>query len=239
MSAIIGRTVELRRLGSAIEDPDCGIVMLRGPAGAGKTVLAEAALARVRADGALTGSGKHAEGDAHSPYEPILQALSEALGQALEQLYEPGPVAADLIQVLGPAAEVLRRAGFRGIAGAPPVAIGATGRRESEVLLTEAVLKLVAWLKGFNLPIVLLIDDWRRSALESRAILESIADEAGDLTLLLTERDEAAAHALAARPGARTFAIAGLARDDRRTLLIRLLGEGGAASRRSAGQWEG
>jgi signal transduction histidine kinase/DNA-binding NarL/FixJ family response regulator len=227
---IIGRVAELRRLWAAIEDPDCNVAVLRGPAGAGKTVLAETALARARADGALTGSGKHAEGDAQSPYEPILQALSEALGHALEQLYEPAPVVADLFRALGPAAEALRRAGFRGLDGAPALTIGAAGRRESLALITEALLRLVAWLEGFNFPIVLMIDDWRRSTPESRAVLQTLAEARAGLTLLLIERDDAAPHELAACPGARTVEVGGLTPADRRALLVRLLGDGGPAA---------
>ena len=224
---IIGRADELRRLRFAIDDPDCRLVVLRGPAGAGKTALAEAALARARADGALTGSGKYAEGDAHSPYEPILQALSEAMGQGLEQLYEPAPVLAGLVETLGPAAEVLRRAGFRGLVGAPALTITAIGRREGAVLLTDAALQLARWLEGFNLPLVLLIDDWRRNATESRDLLQFLTQECAGLTLLLTERDDQEPHLLATRPGARTLEVGGLRPADRRALFCSLLAEAG------------
>jgi signal transduction histidine kinase/DNA-binding response OmpR family regulator len=227
---ITGRADELRRLRFAIDDPDCRLVVLRGPAGAGKTALAEAALARARTEGALTGSGKYAEGDAQSPYEPILQALSEAVGQGLDQLYEPAPVLAGLVEALGPAAEVLRRAGFRGLAGAPSLTIAATGRREGAALLTDAVLQLASWLEGFNLPIALLIDDWRRNAPESRSLLQSLAEECAGLTLLLTERDDQPPHALAALAGARALEVGGLRPPDRRALFVRLLAEAGPAA---------
>ena len=230
VAPITGRADELRRLRFAIDDPDCRLVVLRGPAGAGKTALAEAALARARADGGLTGSGKYAEGDPHSPYEPILQALSEAVEQGLEQLYEPAPVLAGLVETLGPAAEVLRRAGFRGLAGAPSLTIAAAGRREGAVLLTDAVLQLARWLEGFNLPIVLLIDDWRRNAAESRDLLQVLTEECAGLTLLLTERDDQAPHALAARPGARALEVGGLRPADRRALFASLLAEAGPAA---------
>jgi signal transduction histidine kinase/DNA-binding response OmpR family regulator len=227
---ITGRADELRRLRFAIDDPDCRLVVLRGPAGAGKTALAEAALARARTEGALTGSGKYAEGDAQSPYEPILQALSEAVGQGLDQLYEPAPVLAGLVEALGPAAEVLRRAGFRGLAGAPSLTIAATGRREGAALLTDAVLQLARWLEGFNLPIALLIDDWRRNAPESRSLLQSLAEECAGLTLLLTERDDQSPHALAALAGARALEVGGLRPADRRALFVSLLAEAGPAA---------
>ena len=227
---ITGRADELRRLRFAIDDPDCRLVILRGPAGAGKTALAEAALARARTEGALTGSGKYAEGDAQSPYEPILQALSEALGEGLDQLYEPAPVLAGLVEALGPAAEVLRRAGFRGLAGAPSLAIAAAGRREGAALLTDAVLQLARWLEGFNLPIALLIDDWRRNAPESRTLLQFLVEECTGLTLLLTERDDQPPHLLAGLEGARTLEVGGLRPADRRALFASLLADAGPAA---------
>jgi signal transduction histidine kinase/DNA-binding response OmpR family regulator len=229
---IIGRTDELRRLRFAIADRDCMLVVLRGPAGGGKTALAQAALEHARREGSLTGSGKYAEGDAQSPFEPILQALSEAVGQGLDQLYEPGPVMAGLMETLGPSAEVLRRAGFRGLVGGPSLAIGAAGRRETAALLTEAILQLVGWLEGFNLPVVLLIDDWRRNAAESREVLTSLAEEyAGHrLTLLLTERDDQPSHELSQAPGALTLDVGGLRPEDRRALFVDLLGEAGVAA---------
>lgn len=226
-SPITGRADELRRLRFAIDDPDCRLVVLRGPAGAGKTALAEAALARAKADGALTGSGKYAEGDAQSPYEPILQALSEAVGHGLDQLYEPAPVLAALMEALGPAAEVLRRAGLRGLVGAPSLSIVATGRREGAALLTDAVVQLARWLEGFNLPLVLLIDDWRRNAPESRALLQSLIEDCAGLTLLVTERDDQPPHALAAQLGSRALKVGGLGPADRRALWVSLLAEAG------------
>ena len=227
---IIGRSGELRRLAFVINDPARNLVILRGAAGAGKTALANAALARAQGEGALIGRGKYTEGDVQSPYQPILQALSEAVSQALDALYEPAPVLAGL-EALGPAAEVLRRAGLDGLFGPSPVVIGATGRRASIALLTDAVLHLVRWLEGFNLPIVLLIDDWRRNAPESRAVLASLLSESAGrrFTVVVTERDVEPPHDLAAMPGAVTLDIDGLRPADRLALLVNLLGEGGGA----------
>ena len=229
----VGRLDELRRLEFVVNDPTRNLVILRGPGGAGKTALAQTVLAEARSRGVLTGTGGYAESNAQSPYDPILQALSQAVAHALDGLYEPAPVLAGLRRTLGPAAEVLRRAGMSDLGGTSSISmglvIGAKGRRESSALLTDAVLQLVIWLLGFNLPIVLLIDDWRRSAPESRALLTAMLEEChgGHLTLLVTERDVEAPHELASNTSAWTLAVGDLVPGDREALLVSLLGERG------------
>ncbi len=162
--SLVGRAREAAWLARAIDRPESRAVVVRGPAGSGKTALCDLALENVAAAGALTGAGKYGQGDSQPAFAPIIRALTGATDAALEQLYDPQAGAAAMVAALGPALAVLQSAGFG--AGASPVepALGPpAGRREGAARLTAAALQLVRWLMGFGSPVVLLIDDAGRA----------------------------------------------------------------------------
>ena len=86
--------------------------MVRGPSGAGKTVLVETVLSELAPQGTVIGRGKYAEGDATSGFAPILQALSQAVSGALDLLYDPVAGAESLRKMLGDQLSLLESAGF-------------------------------------------------------------------------------------------------------------------------------
>lgn len=190
---LVGRDDDLKALLAALKPPNAGVVLLRGPAGSGKSRLAEAATSRLRADRVLVGLGKYGEGAIQSPLGPITHALSELTDQALEELYDPQAGVAQMTQSLGVDLEVLIQAGFRGgsvQARAPLSALA--GRRAGLARLTHAAVKLLHWLSGFGLSMVLVIDDWWRATEEARSLIAALATEGVDLPFaqLLLERDD-------------------------------------------------
>ena len=153
--ALVGRAVEAAWLERAIGRQDIHGVVVRGPAGSGKTALCEAVLAGVAARGALTGAGKYGQGDSQSAFAPIMRALSGATDAALGQLYDPQAGAAAMLAALGPALAVLHSAGFE--AGAAPLDVApevSAGRREGAARLTAAAVQHIRWLMGLGSPVV-------------------------------------------------------------------------------------
>ena len=228
---LIGRAEALRGLSVAISDPGCAAVIVRGAAGSGKTVLAEAALNVAAAGGALVGSGKYAEGELQSPFGPIMRAFSQAVGRALDRMHDPEPVMAAMVEALGPALGVLGHTGFRADSAPPLDVVPALfGRREGTARVIDASLRLSRWLTGFEAPIVLFIDDWRRGAPGARALLAALISEGADprLTLVLAERDDAPLDPVADDPRARLIEVGALGAADRVAVLETVLGDAGA-----------
>ncbi len=234
---LIGRDAELQDLSEAIADPACSAVILRGPAGAGKTVLARAALEAAEYGGALVGAGKFAQGEVQAPFAPLMSALSGTVARAFDRLHEPEPVAEAMSRELGPALGVLVQTGLR-LDGAPwgseegefdvrPM----VGRREGEARIVDAALRLVRWLAPFEAPVVILLDDWRRGGARIETFAAALIKEVRDpaLTLILTERDDVAPSPLAADGRLRTLHIGPLAAAARRRLVEGVLGEAGGA----------
>jgi signal transduction histidine kinase/CheY-like chemotaxis protein len=237
---LIGRDVELAKLKSVMGDPDVVTVVLQGPAGAGKSALAQAALNWAAENGAVTGSGKYPEGEGEAPFEPIILALSDAVAAALDQLYEPRPVADAMRDSLGPALSVLLAAGLNvGVTPSgnhlPPI----ISRRQRTAQLIDAAVKLVRWLARFDRPIVLVIDDWRRGGAEGESLLSALGGHSPEvsLTLILTERDGLDSGiprngTLVPRLAPLRIAVGPLASDDAQVLCEAALGDvfaGGAA----------
>ena len=228
---LFGRDAEISRLRAAIADPHVAAVILRGPAGSGKTALAAAALAEAAAGSAFTGSGKYAEVASPAPFGPPMRALSQAVGAALDQLDDPEPVVEAMMEGLGQAVAVLSAVGFE--ASVTPSAAGPTvlfGRRESASRVLDAALKLVRWLARFDCPIVLFFDDWRRGSDVARDLVALLIGEASRLgmTLILAERDDRPPDPLADDEGVWTIEIGALDIEARIALLDAELGvEGG------------
>jgi hypothetical protein len=208
-----------------MRDPDIGAIVLRGPAGAGKSALAEVLAAEAMADGALVGSRKYAEGENQSAFRPVVEALAEAVSRALSQLYDPAAGLESLRQALGPGLAVLGQSGFRVEGLAILAAREIAGERQAAVRLVSAALRAVDWLRGFGLPILLLLDDWRRSGPQGRRLFMALLGRAAEanLRLVLTERDDLAPDPLASRADVLTLEIGELGTSDRLALFAQRL----------------
>jgi len=189
--ALVGRNRELTSILAALRDPASRLVVVRGPAGSGKTALAESALADIRRAGGLVGGGVYGEGRARAPFGPIMRALSQATGQALDGLYDPEGGGEAMSKALGPALGTLHRTGFLADARLDfDVSETLVGRREGAARIIDASLKLVRWLGGFEKPVVLLVDDWWRGPSQARDLVLALVEAApvGDVTVVVTER---------------------------------------------------
>jgi signal transduction histidine kinase/DNA-binding NarL/FixJ family response regulator len=170
---LVGRETERRRLTTALADSETGLVIVRGPSGAGKTALVEAVLSELAPRGFIIGRGKYAEGDATSGFAPILQALSQSAGAALDLLYDPAAGAESLRKTLGSQLSLLESAGFGPIdvlasperVASPPLLGG-----EGKARIIDAIARLIRWLYGFGAPVVLFIDDWQRAPQEAHPL---------------------------------------------------------------------
>jgi predicted ATPase len=178
---LVGRGAERRRLMTALADPDIGLVILRGPSGAGKTFLVESVLSDLAQQGTVIGRAKYAEGDATSGFAPILLALSQAVSKALDLLYDPAAGADSLLKAIGSQLSLLESAGFEPIdilssperIPSPPLHGG-----EGKARIIDAIARLIRWLYGFGTPVILFIDDWQR------------APQAAHLLVTLVTRDQ-------------------------------------------------
>jgi signal transduction histidine kinase/DNA-binding NarL/FixJ family response regulator len=170
---LVGRGAERRRLTTALADPDTGLVIVRGPSGAGKTVLVEAVLSDLTQRGIIVGRGKYAEGDATSGFAPILQALAQAVSGALDLLYDPVAGAESLRKTLGGQLSLLESAGFgpidvlTSVERIPPLPLQGG---EGKARIIDAIARLIRWLYGFGAPVVLFIDDWQRAPQEAHPL---------------------------------------------------------------------
>ncbi|RTL09522.1 MAG: ATP-binding protein [Acidimicrobiia bacterium] len=84
-SALVGRERELERLAQALADERCRCCVLRGPAGTGKTRLAQECLARAEARG-FTGRRVLATASARSVPLGAMAALVPPLGSEVNPL---------------------------------------------------------------------------------------------------------------------------------------------------------
>ena len=169
---IIGRTSESRRLKAALADSEIGLIVIRGPSGAGKTALVDDVLSDIAIDAAVIGRAKYPEGEVTSGFSPILKALSQAVSNALDMLYDPVAGAQSLRDALGEQLSLLAEAGF--IRPDGPAAIGrgaAVLTGGSAARINDAIYNLVRWLNGFGYPIVIFVDDWQRAPLEALSFL--------------------------------------------------------------------
>lgn len=172
--------------------PGSNVVVIAGPAGAGKTWVARSALTAFARHKMLVGAGKYGEGEGQSALAPIMAALSEIVTDGLARLYDPQTGVASLTDALGVDLEVLISAGLA--APGLPARSGIKAladRRQGMNRIIAATLHLLRWTERFGVARALLIDDWWRAPAEAAALLRAIAAGGGGqpLTLLLTQRD--------------------------------------------------
>lgn len=174
---LIGRGLERWQLSTALADPDTGLVVVRGRSGAGKTFLVETILSELSEQGTIIGRGKYAEGDATSGFAPILRALSQAVSQALDLLYDPAAGAELLLKAIGNQLPLLESAGFE------PIDILSSPQRlpalplqggEGKARIVDAISRVIRWLDGFGTPVVLFIDDWQRAPQDAHLLVTLI-----------------------------------------------------------------
>ncbi len=191
--ALHGRDESLLALLAALEADGVRGVIVRGPAGVGKTALVEMALSRLARGGALTGAGKHPEGETARDLAPLIEALEAAVGAGLDTLYDPDSGLSTLRQALGARATALATFSsglLRGLADSLHGAAISAAAAEENVAL--AVLTVLRWLEGFEQPIVLFIDDWNRAGPRARALYERLLQEAPPLARIVAAERVAA-----------------------------------------------
>jgi len=190
---LVGRGLEQWQLSTALADPDTGLVVVRGRSGAGKTFLVEAVLSELSEQGTIIGRGKYAAGDATSGFAPILLALSQAVSQALDLLYDPASGAESLLKVIGNQLPLLEGAGFE------PIDVLSSPQRlpslplhggEGKARIVDAISRVIRWLYGFGTPVVLFIDDWQRAPQDAHLLVTLVTrDQALRLCrVILAER---------------------------------------------------
>lgn len=236
---MFGRDRERARLKAAIEDADTPVIRIAGPSGAGKTALVEAVLAEM-GRGLLIGTGKYPQGDGRNGFAPILAALSQAVEQALDLLYDPQAGLETLSRAVGPGFDLLTRTGFDALGALEGQGAESAARRDeaigvqaSAARLVDAMLRVVGWLNGFGATTVLFIDDWQRAPPEAHALAAALARDRRHpfCTLILAERDgEAAAPLDALRLEAPVLVVGDLAPEARRALLSAALGDAAAGA---------
>jgi signal transduction histidine kinase/CheY-like chemotaxis protein len=228
IGALVGRDTQIDQLRRAVLDPDIGAVVVRGPSGAGKTRLVQAAAAAT--PGLLFGAGRYAEGGAVAGMAPVLRALAQIVEHALDLLYEPRAGAESLRAAMGVGMAVLVRAGFsddRDLAASPPEDTGQATSGPAAII--EAILRLVRWLSGFGAPVVLFIDDWHRAPPQAQAFAHVMSRqrERGLFTLVLATRSQDVS---VDRLGAETIVLGPLTGEDRSQLLGEAFGDRNAGA---------
>ncbi len=238
---LVGRDREKARLKAAIQDSGRAAVVIRGVSGIGKTALVMD-VAGEMGSGVLFGVGKYAEGEVRNGFLPILTALSQAVDQALDLLYDPHAGLESLIRAVGPGFDLLSRSGLQVLGGtADPAAPGRDPitAQASAARLADAVMRVVDWLNGFGAPVVLFIDDWQRAPAEVQTLAAALArdDRRPMFTLVLAERDAPTPAPDAPMLDALAIDLEPLAAADRQALLARSLGD--EASAAAALRWLG
>ena len=162
---LYGRQAEKDRIETLLADPAARVVVVSGPAGVGKSALIAVVPTDAAAAGALTGAGKHAQGEDSEDLAPFIEAMEQAVTAGLEQLYDPDAGMETLAAALGTKAAVFATFGsglFRSLKTGPLAAI--YGAEAAEERITQACTATLRWLHGFDQPIVLQIDDWGRAS---------------------------------------------------------------------------
>jgi signal transduction histidine kinase/CheY-like chemotaxis protein len=236
---LIGRSAERRRLKTGLNAPSTVLIIVQGQSGAGKTALIETVLGEVCADGAIAGRGKYAEGTSTSAFAPILLALSQVVGKALDLLYDPAAGTASLQVLLGEEHALLAAAGFEALQAAPATASTLQVTSENAVRIIDAIARVLGWLEGFGVPVILFVDDWHRASAEAQRFAALISRASGPrlCTVILAERtgENRTVHAI--RHKADTIVLGSLNIEERAMLIDTASGETGAGS--AISEWLG
>lgn len=170
MRGFAGRLREREFLRLALEGRYSNLVVVHGPSGVGKTALIEQVLQDLAPAEPILSRAKYEEQGVSPGLRPIVDALSQAVDAALGRLYDPVAGAASLRALLGAQYDTLVAAGFRAeglIREAAPRATTALLSHQGTVRLIDALARVLQWLEGFALPVVLFIDDWHRAPNEA------------------------------------------------------------------------
>ena len=195
MTGFVGRAAQRQRLRAALQDRAPGILVVRGPSGVGKTALIEQVLRDLAPADPILGRAKYAEQATGGGLRPIVDALSQAVDAALGRLYDPSAGSESLRSLLGPQHDALVAAGFASAdlaVGAPPSPAAASLGRGGAARLVDAMVRVLQWLDGFALPVVLFIDDWHRAPNEAVGFVHACSrrGDASALKLVLAARSD-------------------------------------------------
>ncbi len=174
-----------------------GLLVVRGPSGVGKTALIEQVLHDLRPAAPIIGRAKYADQASSAGLRPVVDALSQAVDAALGRLYDPDSGAASLRDLVGVQYGTLLAAGFTAAGLAGGAALPTTAAllsHEGTVRLVDALVRVLQWLEGFGLPVVLFVDDWHRAPNEAVGFVHACSQrgEASLLKLVLAIRSEGA-----------------------------------------------
>lgn len=224
-AALVGRETELRVLAAALTDALTvegagrgAVVVVRGPAGIGKTRLVAETLGEVLPAGVPVLRGRASATGLVAPLRPF----SEALAALQRRGALPGP-------------DVL--AGYHTVLGRvlPDLAGPDTSRLpESSIAFAEAMLRVLMHA-GSDRGCVLVLEDVHDADDETLAVIEYLADNLADVpaALVVTLRDTASpalafVDQLQRRGAVETIRLAPLGRDDLPALVRSCLGGGDA-----------
>jgi signal transduction histidine kinase/DNA-binding NarL/FixJ family response regulator len=238
VTSFVGRLQERLLLQAALEERAPRLLVVRGPSGVGKTALVEQVLHDMVPADAILGRAKYAEQGTTAGLRPVVDALSQTVDAALGRLYDPAAGAVSLRALLGAQYDALLGAGFAaaGLPGGTASAAVAVPSLAGTVRLVDAMVRVLQWLDGFALPVVLFIDDWHRAPNEAVGFVHACTrrSSTSTLKLVLAARDDGP---IAYPDQASVVALAPLASAQQLELLSRLLDD--PAKARAVVEWLG
>lgn len=177
---------------AALAEPAVRLVVISGPGGAGKSALAQAALADPAGAALLAGAGRFAP---HNLYgaAPLVAAVDDALSHALESLFDPEAALDTLAASLDDTARAF--AGLSGgplgeLAGRAADVSGAVGVGAAAERLAQALVAVCGWLAGLKGGVLLVLDDWGRGGRDTAGLVRRLVQDVPTLRILATERTE-------------------------------------------------